>query len=374
MAPRYSIVAGDFAEDSRADILHFRVYLLIGRHTNKHGWCRLKQVNIAQALGISRKTVNLRIKDLVDWGYVEKRSHDATGRSIFYRTKMDRGDIPEASGDESDDDENENQAAESGEDMQPENSSGDGPVNDGLHVGCNSKVTPAVTDKGVTAGVTDKGVTPERPSLTTFSNDSPPNPPRGGGRGRGVKVDEVDVALRALRDQRPADEAWRIAVDGVLRPVVTTRRLDAASFDNAARILAVWICDKRLSGDEAERVVASICAARRATVKPSDIEDAVKAVLGLRPQRAVLAGDANLMDRWPQFLDDLRKRVGREKVDAWFSTVVIATIIGDRADLVTHLPIVSRFIEMDFSAQVRASLADVYGVSAFTISARKVAA
>jgi hypothetical protein len=180
--------------------------------------------------------------------------------------------------------------------------------------------------------------------------------------------------LWSLSEQRPGDRAWRVAVDLVLRPIVTTRRLDAASFDNAALILATWIAGKNLNAVEAEHIVSNIFATRRATVKPSDIEDAVKAVLGLRPQRAVIPGDAGLMDRWPQFLDDLRKRVGREKVDAWFSTVVIMTIVGDRADLATHLPIVSRFIEMDFSAQVRASLGDVYGVSSFTISARKAAA
>lgn len=372
--PRYSIIPGDFAEDSRADVGHFRVLNLIGRHTDENGWCRLKQINIGDALDLSRKTVNIKIKDLVEWGYVEKHFEDATGRAIWYRTIMDRGAPPASSSKGSKTTDGAKADAEVAEDPTADNRFENGPVNDGLHVVCNSNVTPGVTCMEVTPGVTTRELQQNDLSLTPLLNDPPPNPPRRGGRERGVKVDDIDVALRELVANRPTDKAWLIAVDGVLRPVVTTRRLDAASFGNAARILADWIAEKRLNTDEAARVVSSIFATRRATVKPSDIEDAVKAVLGLRPQPTMISGDVGLMGRWPRFLDDLRKRVGNEKVAAWFSTVVIAEIVGERADLATHLPVVSRFIEIDFSAQVRASLAEVYGVSSFTISAKKVAA
>ena len=49
--PRFSIIPGDFATDQRADVAHFRVLNLIGRHTNEYGWCRLKQITIGDEIG-----------------------------------------------------------------------------------------------------------------------------------------------------------------------------------------------------------------------------------------------------------------------------------------------------------------------------------
>jgi hypothetical protein len=179
--PRYSIIPGDFAEDARADVNHFRVINLIGRHTNSHGWCRLKQGNMATALGLTRETVNRKLADLVLWGYVEKRAIDATGRAIFYRTVMDRHAPPTLSADDDD-----------------AHFLDVGPVSDGSHVGCNSEgtceeqITPGVI-ASVTPGVIAGNHNKNDLSLTT---KSPPNPPEGGSSADDWKG-QVIAALRA---------------------------------------------------------------------------------------------------------------------------------------------------------------------------------
>lgn len=89
MAPRYSIIPGRFVEDARPDVNHFRVLTKIGTHTDEEGWCKLKQITIANAIDCTRETVNRKLKDLVEWGYVEKDDTDGTGRAIKYRVLID---------------------------------------------------------------------------------------------------------------------------------------------------------------------------------------------------------------------------------------------------------------------------------------------
>lgn len=220
MAPRLSIIPGDFAEDLRADEAHFRVLNLIGRHTDQSGWCRLKQIGIANAIKLTRETVNRKIRDLVDWGYVEKRSADATGRAIYYRTVLDRpAPLPPVAAADLDpmtDDE----AADACE-------TSPGPVNDGSHVGYNASGELHTTcDPRITSGVIPT-ITPgvivydhtERTSLTT----SPPKSPNGGLQSsnlnskQGSGTPDLVAALRARLAGRHAD-----AVEHFIAPLVAS--------------------------------------------------------------------------------------------------------------------------------------------------------
>jgi hypothetical protein len=90
LGPRYSIIPGDFVTDERATLVHFRVLTALGRRINRAGWCRYHQSEIASAIGYSRQYVNATLKDLVEWGYVEKRGQSETNRNICsYRVLID---------------------------------------------------------------------------------------------------------------------------------------------------------------------------------------------------------------------------------------------------------------------------------------------
>ena len=106
MGPRYSIIPSRFFDDDRPKPSHFRVMGYLGKHSDKSGWMKLSQTKAARAenLGIARETICRAITDLVEWGYVEKRTKSETKRSIcFYRILMDAvedpmDDVPEIEG------------------------------------------------------------------------------------------------------------------------------------------------------------------------------------------------------------------------------------------------------------------------------------
>jgi hypothetical protein len=94
--PRYSIIPAAFVYDERPGIWHFRVLNLLGRHTDANGWCVLSQSLMAQDINTTRETVNRTIRDLCEWGYVQKTGQGTDRRSVcFYRVIMDPEAQPE---------------------------------------------------------------------------------------------------------------------------------------------------------------------------------------------------------------------------------------------------------------------------------------
>lgn len=90
--PRYSIIPARFVDDARLKVSHFKVLGYLGKHSHKTGWMKLSQTKAGkdESLGLTRETICRAISDLVDWGYVEKRSKQQTKTSIcFYRVIMD---------------------------------------------------------------------------------------------------------------------------------------------------------------------------------------------------------------------------------------------------------------------------------------------
>lgn len=262
--PRYSIIRGDFPSDPRPELPHFRVYTLIGRHTDENGWCTLRQITIANEVGYSRKTVNLAIADLVAWGYVEKQEQDRTGRAIWYRTIMDRPASPPqaADDDEVDDEEGDETRAETA----------DRPVTSTLHVGCNPSgtcnvgVTAGVTHK-VTAAVTTRGNT-ERPLLNDQEKISPPTP-HGGSRRRRGREREFENLIEEIRTP---DRETVIAL--LIQPVGSRLKIDAPSPAFALAQLADWAA--KFSDGVLTDACKRLCTDRKANAKIADIEDAVK--------------------------------------------------------------------------------------------------
>jgi hypothetical protein len=249
--PRYSIIPGDFAEDPRADVGHFRVLNLIGRHTDEHGWCRLKQITIGNAVGVSRKTVNEKIGDLVAWGYVEKYAQDATGRAIWYRTIMDRhGRPPAISGDDHDGSDEIDDVA--------------GPVTDELQVGCNSgdELQRRCNAQGVTAGVTTGRYSKNDPSLTT-KKDSPLTPRAGGNRS---KPDWKAAALGELRSAGRHAEA----VEAFIAPLLESdKRLSLGA--DVPGALAEWAGLADGIAKDALRAAVGRLVKQRSKVQTADV-------------------------------------------------------------------------------------------------------
>lgn len=313
MSPRYSIIPGDFAADQRADVGHFRVMNLIGRHTDAHGWCRLKQLKIGKEVGLSRETVNRKIKDLVDWGYVDKRSADATGRAIFYRTIMDRpGPLPVVQNDDA-----------AGPDFGPDAPELDlpepptGRVTPASHAvttkkpSCNRHVIRSLTP-GVsaarTSGVTHAATANNDPSLTATSSttkkDSPPPPRKRGARER-ARSNLVSGWLELLA----ADGVNMHVVELLLRPV-----LSSLSVEHAAPVdLLRSIRDQRVLAEIPSHVLSRLAVhikeCRKKLVSVKDITDEIAAVTKNVPMLVITPEDPN----WDAWCEDLR-RSGHDKL------------------------------------------------------------
>ena len=297
--PRYSIIPADFVRDQRADIGHFRVVNVIGCYTGKGGWCRLKQITIAEQVGLTRETVNRKLKDLVAWGYIEKRSNDTIGRAISYRTIMDRGDPPTET--EPNDDLQEDASANRYEGLRSSHDS-DRTVSDGSHVGYNSK-SPITSGLSAADHIRCDHTHAHHNdlSLTTFHNEkNPPTPPadRGGQRGR-VKLNEVEKVIQSVANDRPDDLVRVAMVLELIAPLIRQRRLDTPSLEGAVRELADRIAILAPTPSEISKAVATLLDERHTTVRPSDIQRIVKTLVATRPDTPRIAGDVALMRRWP---------------------------------------------------------------------------
>ena len=93
--PRYSIIPAAAGTDRRFKGSDLQILVLIGRHTDRNGWCRLNQGKLAALLDLSRSTVNRSISRLCELGYLEIRQHfraDGGQAASSYRVRMDVDD------------------------------------------------------------------------------------------------------------------------------------------------------------------------------------------------------------------------------------------------------------------------------------------
>lgn len=95
--PRYSIIPADALRDTRITDVHLRILAIMGSHSDENGWLKLNQKRLAEQANRSRETVNRKISELFEWGYIRKRGRvGEDGRRLinFYQVVMDRA--PEA--------------------------------------------------------------------------------------------------------------------------------------------------------------------------------------------------------------------------------------------------------------------------------------
>lgn len=89
---RFSIIPGWIVTDPRLKGNDLRVLCLLGRHTDKHGWCRRSQVKMAAQLNCARSTVQASLDRLGELGVVEKHveeSRDGRDSAHSYRVIYD---------------------------------------------------------------------------------------------------------------------------------------------------------------------------------------------------------------------------------------------------------------------------------------------
>lgn len=87
---RYSTVPPRASRDGRLSWTHGRLLIELGRVNTKQGWCELSQKALAEVLGIARQTINIAVGELVEWGYIQKKSQQETGTAFCqYRVAID---------------------------------------------------------------------------------------------------------------------------------------------------------------------------------------------------------------------------------------------------------------------------------------------
>lgn len=98
--PRLSIIPAGAVTDRSLEPRDLQVLCLLGRHTDKAGWCIRSQVKMAREIACSRASLQNSLDRLVEAGWVEKKRLDveveAAGkrpsRSYAYRVLLDRDD------------------------------------------------------------------------------------------------------------------------------------------------------------------------------------------------------------------------------------------------------------------------------------------
>lgn len=101
MSARLSIIPAGAVTDPALEPRDLQVLCLLGRHTDKLGWCMRSQVKMAGEISCSRSSVQRSLDRLVDAGWVQKRQRGVPegaeaghpSASYHYRVVLDRDDF-----------------------------------------------------------------------------------------------------------------------------------------------------------------------------------------------------------------------------------------------------------------------------------------
>jgi hypothetical protein len=99
-SPRLSIIPAGAVTDRSLEPRDLQALCLLGRHTDKAGWCVRSQVRMSVELGCGRASLQRSLERLVEAGWVEKKRRDAqvaaegghVSSSYAYRVVLDRDD------------------------------------------------------------------------------------------------------------------------------------------------------------------------------------------------------------------------------------------------------------------------------------------
>lgn len=359
---RYSFMPARAADDLRLTLVHLRLLVYLGRVNNNNGWTELSQKATAERWNYARPALNGAIKQLVAWGYVEKKSQAETNTALcLYRLLIDKPEKPAPVK------------------SSPEPKGDEGGVSSIDDTSQNAAVS-SIDDTCVRSQVTPVSPIKTQKKDQRSGDPSPPKPPRGR-RGRAMPSNEIEEVLVAVSAERPDDEAFQSVLVDFLAPLIRMRHLDAPSLVGAVQSLARWIAAKGLGVDEGRKILHQLLERRKSTVKPSDIETAVKTAIAHRPLPRKCEGDAELMRNWPAVLAELEKMIGADTTRQVFSTFALDRITEPNpagkivARVSTHADWAKRHVETNLSSQFRAAMNAVFpGVSDIWIETRKAAA
>jgi len=204
--------------------------------------------------------------------------------------------------------------------------------------------------------------------------------PKGKGMVGGKWTNEVEEVIAAVAIDLP-DAKHRVVLETFLAPLIRQRQFTAPSLEGGVRALIAWLVEQGLGEEELRKALGQLLADRIATVKPSDVERAVKTIVAHRPPARKLSGDPVLMRRWPDVLAALEVQIGAESTQQVFSTFAIESIskpnLAGRvvAHVSTHADWARKHVELQLSAQFRVAMNAVFpGVSDIWIETRKAAA
>lgn len=246
--PRYSIIPACAVTDPRFQGRDLQILGLIGRHTDRNGWCRLNQGKLAAAIAVSRTTVVRSIARLVDWGYLETRTHwraDGGRAASSYRVRMDVDDVLAAPDIDIEDDPD---PAEEAAILDAENGSETGdpgtpPVHQahtplctlGAHPPVRPECTPLTTPFSNDQKKPQRQKKAETPG-EVGATDLPDDPPPGDGRGRETD-DEGAVRGAYAGDGAPEGERGADAEDrdGPDRSAAARKAAETKAFDRLVR-------------------------------------------------------------------------------------------------------------------------------------------
>ena len=90
---RFSITPASAVSDESLTDSIYRTLAAIGLYGDKNGWCWPRQTTLAKIRGVSRKTINIHIKELTGLGYlnIQPRYDEETGaqKSNMMQVKFD---------------------------------------------------------------------------------------------------------------------------------------------------------------------------------------------------------------------------------------------------------------------------------------------
>lgn len=363
MASRYSIIPADFVDDARPTLVHYRVIVSLGRRTNRSGWCVISQTKLAGKLGFHRQAVCTAIKELVAWGYVEKKGQADTKRALcFYRVLMDRtvplADVPD--GVEDGDSAAEDEHGESGDDAADVSATADTPLSaiPDTHVSAtaDTRVRPRQT----------RGVCPRQTPITTPRERPPSHNDR---TARAPRTGEGEIE-NLLQQVRTPDRARLL--DRCLRPILSGLKFDAPSKLAALIQLADDPALRGLDDLGLDNVVRMVTTKRVDSVRASDIkrfiaDEAPRAAMR-HAQRAKQEREAErspeALTIWTRIREEIRRSVPDEAFDAWIAPLELISVDGDQITVAAPMKVIRSTVQRDYGGLLEREAIEALGADA----------
>lgn len=191
---------------------------------------------------------------------------------------------------------------------------------------------------------------------------SPPTPPPSGGSARGSAIDDLIEAVR-----RPEHGE---GIEILIEPILRCRGFEAPDPVFALRRIADW------AAKHPAPVLAEACAAvlakRKVTVKPADIEEAMRRAIDEAKARSRTAlgrgagrvgGDAAVAAQWPALKAALADRIGAPQVASWFGHGAPARLEGGALVFAVPELFLKKWIDQHYADDLTAAARNVYGTA-----------